>query len=89
MNNEQNFFLSSETLKGFKSNYASKEELLLKVEELAVSSGFQLSKSNGNTEYVYLLCNRNGKNKQDNKEKQKQKVSKKTGKIFVCSPFII
>ena len=71
MNNEQNFFLSSETLKGFKSNYASKEELLLKVEELAVSSGLQLSKSNGNTEYVYLLCNRNGKNKQEKRKNKK------------------
>lgn len=68
-----------------KKSFLNKEELLLEVDDITVSNGFKVSKSNGNNEYIYLVCNRAGKSKEINTEKKIDKNSKKKGKFLILT----
>lgn len=61
-------------------NFKTADEVLLEVEHIAVSFGFQTCKGNGDTIYIYLLCNRHGLPPPQRADKKKNKTSKKIGK---------
>jgi len=75
----QVFETPASCIEKLKKGFLSKEELLLEIDDIVVSHGFQISKSNGNNEYIYLVCHRAGKSKEINVEKKLIKIQKRKG----------
>jgi len=67
----------------FKKEFDQLKDLLIEVDEIAVSSGFQVTKLNGSEKYVYLVCKRRGQPIPFHGEKKRDKKSNKIGICYI------
>lgn len=79
------FETPEQCIKELKKTFSSKEQLLLEVDEIVTSHGFQVSKPNGSKDYIYLQCSRFGKIPINNNQKKIDKNSKKTGNYLLMT----